>query len=124
MSAPTIEKFCIDFKRDNTKVRALDLPVQGILIEKLLWHFAFPFWFDDDVTNPRAVVESPEKYSKHYERAMNSDTSHPIDVLVWNWRYEILDGLHRLLRLYVEGNKTIKIRVVPQEKIPEIMKDR
>lgn len=122
MPSLTITKFCIDFKWDNKKVWALDLPVQEIAIEKLLRHFAFPFWFDDDVTNPWAVIDNPEIHKEHYTQSMETDISYPIDVLIRNGRYEILDGLHRLVKHYVLGNKVVPIRIVPKENIKDILK--
>jgi hypothetical protein len=38
-------------------------------------------------------------------------------------RWLILDGLHRLMKLSVEGEEKVKVRIIPREKIPEILKD-
>ncbi|MDD4358760.1 MAG: hypothetical protein PHY30_03015 [Candidatus Pacebacteria bacterium] len=36
-------------------------------------------------------------------------------------RWVILDGLHRLMKLYIQGNKIINVRIIPRGKIPEIV---
>lgn len=53
---------------------------------------------------------------------MDSDISYPLDIMNWKGRWLLLDGLHRLAKHYLLNNKTIKVRKVPTEKIPNILK--
>jgi len=53
---------------------------------------------------------------------MNSNLSHPIDVMENKGRLLILDGLHRLVKLKILGKNKIKIRKIPRSEIPNISK--
>lgn len=114
-----------DFRWEEEKVWKLRLPVKEMDIKKLVWHFDIPFWEKDgtDAYNlkPWAVIKQPKKHS-HYKRAMRVDLKHPIDIMRNKGRWVILDGLHRLLKAYVQGQKKVKVRIVPRSKIPRILK--
>lgn len=100
----------------------LDIEVIDMDIEKLLWHLDLPFWNykeEYDLT-PNMVLEDKEKYSKEYERILNSDISYPIDLFYYNDKYIILDGLHRLVKHKLLGNKIIKVKVIPKEIMDDI----
>ena len=56
----------------------------------------------------------------HREKIEKADISFPIDIMENKGRWVILDGLHRLVKLYENGAKKIKVRIIPREKIPEI----
>lgn len=114
-----------DFHWDNEKVWALDLPTKEIPIDDLSWHFDIPFWSENNGfynLAPKTVLENKDKYADRIERIMVSDISYPLDVMEWKGRLLLLDGLHRLTKHYILGNKKIKVRKVPKEKIPQILK--
>lgn len=78
-----IEEVGFDFDWSESKVWALDFPVEEISLSDLAWHFDIPFWdFLDDNYNlsPNQVVSDPEKYKVEYDRTMKADLSHPIDI--------------------------------------------
>lgn len=115
-----------DFHWDEKKVWALDEPVKEMDINKLTWHFDIPFlWENGGVYNlvPRDVIENPNDHHLEYERTMKSDLKYPIDIMENNDRWLILDGLHRLMKADIEGQKIVKVRVIPRKRIPEILKD-
>ncbi len=117
----------MDFDWDAKKIWKLELPITEIAIKELLWHFEVPFWERDDTDDwnltPWEVVYKTE-YSKQHQKAVNdADLSYPIDIMEHNGRWLVLDGLHRLLKTYQLGNETIKVRIMPREKLAEVQKD-
>ena len=112
-----------DFDWSEQKVWALEIEPEEIGINELTWHFDIPFLWENGVYNlkPQEVIDNPESHKEEYERTMRSNTSHPIDIMENKGRWLILDGLHRLMKLYTRGEKTIKVRKIPREKIPEIL---
>lgn len=118
-----IEEVGFDFDWSEEKVWALDVPVTEMEIDELIWHFNIPFlWWSDDIYNlkPSEVIESPEKYQKEYDRTMESDLSHPIDIMENKGRWLILDGLHRLMKSSILGMEKVNVRIIPRDRIEEI----
>ncbi len=112
-----------DFDWDEKKVWSLDIPVTEMDVKELEWHFDIPFWNKDGiwyVLKPRDVINNPEEYKEEYSRTMKADLSHPIDIMKNKGRWLVLDGLHRLVKLAILGEKKVKVRIIPREKIPEI----
>lgn len=115
----TFDDWVSAFWRDNEKLHALDVPVEEMDIRELYWIMEIPFWEDSKnniVLTPREVVENLDKYPKHKKRLEVCDTSFPLDIMK-NRKGEwlTLDGLHRLVKLIMEGEKVIKVRKIPPE---------
>lgn len=120
-----IKEVGFDFKWDVRKVWALDVPTEEAPITDLTWHFNIPFWSSGDSSyslKPHDVIDSPDDNKIEYDRTMKADTSHPIDIMFWRGRWLILDGLHRLVKLSIQGAKTVKVRKIPQSAIKLITK--
>lgn len=120
-----IKDIGFDFNWNEKKVWALDVPVIEMDIEELTWHFDIPFhWYGDEVYNlkSREVIENPEKYKDEYDRTMKANLSHPIDIMENKGRWLILDGLHRLMKAYIQKMDKVQVRIIPRDKIPEIIK--
>ncbi len=119
-----IKEVGFDFKWENKKVWKLQVPVENMDISELEWHFRIPFWDGANCYDlkPIDVINSPKDHKKEYERTMNADISHPIDIMENKGRWLILDGLHRLVKAKILGNSEVKIRKIPRSKIPEIIK--
>lgn len=117
-----------DFRWDEKKVWALDVPVEEMPIGELTWHFDVPFiWSKPDGfydINPREVIDHPELHVEEYERTMRADIRHPIDIMFWKKRWLILDGLHRLMKQVIEGKDEVLVRKIPLEAIPLIRIDQ
>lgn len=116
-----------DFSWDNKKVWAIDAPVTEIDINELTWHFDIPFLGKNGgVYNltPREVLGNTEIHPEEYERTRNADISYPIDIMENKGRWLILDGLHRLMRLSLEGAATVRVRIIPRSYIPRILKTK
>lgn len=112
-----------DFDWSEPKVWALGVPVEEINVDELAWHFDIPFWDEGGSYNltPREVIDNQETHKEEYERTMKADTSHPIDIMENKGRWLILDGLHRLVKLFISGEKSAKVRKIPRKLIPEIL---
>lgn len=118
-----IKEVGFDFHWEEEKVWALDLPVEDIPISDLEWHFDIPFWFKQGGyydLKPREVIENPKEHVWEYGRTMSADLTYPLDIMFWKGKWLLLDGLHRLVKAYVLGHKTVKVRKVPTDKIPLI----
>jgi hypothetical protein len=42
----------------------------------------------------------------------------------WRGRWLLLDGLHRLTKAKMTGQKKVKVRKIPREAIPKIKKEK
>jgi hypothetical protein len=118
-----IQKYGFDFHWDNKKVWSISVPVEEIDIDELLWSLDKPFWTNIRKCDlcPMQVVENLDSYPLHKERILNADTSHPIDIMqnqLGKWLF--LDGVHRFVRLLIEGNTKIKVRKFSRDMIPLI----
>lgn len=104
---------------NTLKFRELPLPIVQINLEKLLWHFAMPVWekdgTDDWNLTPQEVINKEAKTSTHQEKVQAADTSYPIIVTEYNSRFVILDGVHRLTKAFMNGEKTINAKIIPSE---------
>lgn len=121
-----IKEVGFDFNWDEKKVWALDLPVEEMAINDLVWHFDIPFlWTKPDGyydLKPNEVLANPSQHTEEYERTLKADLSHPIDIMQWRGRWLILDGLHRLMKASIQGQEKVNVRKVPQSAIPAITK--
>lgn len=118
-----IKEVGFDFDWKEEKVWALDVPVEDMDILELVWHLDIPFWNKPggyyDLT-PIQVLAEPEKYSEEYNRTMKADLSHPLDIMFNKGRWLLLDGLHRLVKARMLGQKIVKVRKIPKSMIPQI----
>lgn len=113
-----------DFDWDPKKVWALDEPAIELPVSMLTWHFDIPFWNSEgtDAYNltPKEVIAYPEKEPTHWRLVQDANTDYPIDIMENKGQWLILDGLHRLVKEYVAGKTTVKVRKIPRNRIPEI----
>ena len=104
---------------NSVALRDLSLPIVDVEIEKLIWHFDMPVWekdgTDDWNLTPRDVINRNEGSEAHQKRVGEANTSYPILVTKYKGRLVILDGIHRLVKGYEQGEKTIKAKIIPNE---------
>ena len=121
-----IQENGFDFHWDKYKLWALDIPVEDMDVSLLEWQLDLPFWEHDGKKYnlcPRRVLENIDLYEDHKNRILKADISHPIDVMEnQNGKLEILDGVHRLVKLMFKGNKKVKVRKIPRDNISLIEK--
>lgn len=121
-----VAKVGFDFSWDEKKIWALNEPVTSMSVKDLEWHFDIPFWNENgEIYNlsPRDVMDYPELHEVEWQRVQKADTSHPLDVIENKGRWMLLDGLHRLVKLHLEGKKNVLVRIIPHSRIPEIASD-
>ncbi|MFA6340797.1 MAG: hypothetical protein WCX27_00950 [Candidatus Paceibacterota bacterium] len=113
-----------DFHWSEEKVWALDIPVEEIYINNLVWHFDIPFLWEKGVYDlkPQEVIDNPDMHKKEYERTMKADLVHPIDIMENKGHWLILDGLHRLMKAYILKIDKVQVRKVSREHIHKIEK--
>lgn len=124
----TEHSFDLPFWRDNQKLWNLDVPVEDMNVDKLLWILDVPFWEDEEgniVITPNEVINNLDNYPKHRDRIQSADTSHPLDIMKnKNGQWLTLDGLHRLVKLILDNESTVKVRKIPPEIIHLTAKDK
>ena len=110
---------------DEDKIWALDLPVSKINIKDLEWHLDCPFWEHDNgeryTVTPRDVLEKVIGTNKEQERVLRADVTFPIDIYFNKDKWLVLDGLHRLVKLYGTGVTDISVRIITNDKLPLIL---
>ncbi len=104
---------------NTIKLRELPLPIVEIDIEKLIWHFEMPVWEKDETDDwnltPWEVIRKDKGTTAHQKKIEKADTSHPIIITRYNSRYVILDGVHRLAKVYMNGGKKMKAKIIPKK---------
>ena len=109
---------------EEEKIWALDLPVQEIDIEKLLWHLDVPYWENDAgqrwKVTPRDVIDGKDGALYERMRTDRADTSFPIDLFEHKGKIFVLDGLHRLVKLFMQGKQKFRVRIIPADRFSEI----
>ncbi len=72
--------------------------------------------------SPIEVITEPMRSPHQIERIEKSDESYPIDMLRFEEKLWILDGVHRLAKLYRSDAKLVRLRIHP-ESVIEIIKN-
>ncbi|MDB5260481.1 MAG: hypothetical protein JWN37_712 [Candidatus Nomurabacteria bacterium] len=110
---------------DEKKIWAIELPTSEMNAENLLWHLDIPYWTSDDgkefVVTAKDLVNKAPNSTKEWDRMMRADLSFPIDIIYYRGRWVILDGVHRFIKAYIQGEKKVSVRVFPEERLSEIM---
>ncbi len=105
-------------------VWALDLPVEKIDIERLTWHLQIPYWENDLgerwTVSPYDVINKEPETKNEQQRVKDADISFPLDLFENEGKLFVLDGLHRLVKLYSQGEKEVSVSIVPRERFSEV----
>ena len=104
---------------NTVMLREVALPIIEIDIENLVWHFDMPVWAKDGTDDwnltPLEVINKGTGTSVHQKRVVDADTTYPIIVTDYRSRLVILDGVHRLVKVYMGREKKIKAKIIPME---------
>lgn len=104
---------------DVLKLRELALPIVEIELEKLLWHFDMPVWAKEGTEDwnltPWQVIHKEEGSGMHQKRVFDADTQYPIVLTEYNGRLAALDGVHRMVKIYIQGGTKIAAKIIPAE---------
>lgn len=112
-----IKKYAFDFEVDVEKLHKLKAPITNITFANLEWHLDITPWDHEGrplAIGPRQVLNNPSQYARHYARIIGSDISFPLDISYNNGRWVIIDGLHRLTKIFMAGaqkNDLVAVRV-------------
>jgi len=124
----TINWNCLGFPSgnwDERKIWAIALPSEEMHIREFLWLFKIPYWESDNeeefIIRPWDVIYRRPGSTKQWIRTQKADLSFPIDVLYYKGNWIVLDGVHRLVKAYLQNKKTISVRIFPEERLNEIM---
>ena len=101
-----IKKYAFEFEIDVEKLHKLSNPVINIPFATLKWHLDITPWDYEGRpfgVGPRQVLNNPSQYAQHYARIRCADTSFPLDIAYNNGRWVIIDGLHRLAKIFIAG---------------------
>jgi len=115
-----IKKVGFPFNWEEDEVWNLNVPTECMGIDELIWHFDIPFWETDGgdySLKPRDVIHSPDKYPSHKKRIEGVDIAYPLDILKnpKTGYWTLLDGLHRLVKIFMTGAKTVSVRKISLE---------
>ncbi len=70
--------------------------------------------------SPKNVIDNPKKYKEDYKRIMNSNLKFPIVIANNN----IVDGVHRLTKAYLQKKKEIKAYIFDGELLEKFLIDK
>ena len=123
-----LQTHILPFNWDVKLVWSLSTSIQEIGREEFDYLLALPFWssvpnfgmlFD---VSPIEVIKRPNRFPHQYRRILQADTKFPIEIIEYSNRNWILDGVHRLAKMYLKDNEIIKVRIHPSDVIPVIKK--
>lgn len=121
-----LAKFVLPFNWDVKSLWALKCVVQERRREEFDYLLELPLWSSQpnagmrfDVS-PITVIHEPTLAPHQMERITNTDVSYPLEFLDYRNRCWILDGVHRLAKLYISGSSKVNVRIHDESVIPHI----
>jgi hypothetical protein len=117
----------LDFHWDLERLWRLDLPVTELPVAAIERHLRLPLWsFEDQpfAVSPADVAADPIRFHKQYARTMAADLSYPIHLLNRRPHPTVLDGVHRLHKASLLGHRTVKVKLLPIDRLSEIAMPR
>lgn len=105
---------------DAEKLASLPIPVVDFEIKDLLWNFDLPLWGTDGESwnlTPRDVINNVPGSAAQRKRVETVDMKYPILIHKKNEKWLIIDGVHRLVWAYLNGQQTIQTKIISEELI-------
>jgi hypothetical protein len=121
-----LQTHILPFNWNLKLVWGLSTPVQKVFREKFDYLLELPLWssipnsgmlFD---ISPIEVLKNPSRFSHQYIRILQSDTAFPIELIEHNNRIWILDGVHRLAKMFLWEKQFINVRIHPNDVVSNI----
>lgn len=116
-----LEEVYVDFYWSQKKLWGLDLSITNLEISELDWILDYPVWYLDQYPVPKMILKNPTLDAGHWKRIEEADLSFPIHVIRWKGRLLILDGIHRLLKARLLGHISIKVKLVEERHVHDIL---
>ncbi|MBU1036683.1 hypothetical protein KKF32_01440 [Patescibacteria group bacterium] len=114
------------FVYEYPKIWKLDIPSEEMPITELEFNLDIAYLekegTDDWNLTLRELINFPEKEPSHYKKIKNAQLEYPIGIYFFRGSWKILDGVHRFCKAVMEGKKTISVRKITDEMIPDILK--
>ena len=114
---PILVDHILPFNWDVRKVWQLSADVIDEQVEPFLYLMDLPLWSDVPYSgmlfniSPSEVLNNPKRSPHQMNRVLSADTLYPLDFLTMNSKLWILDGVHRLAKLVMQGDDNLSIRV-------------
>ena len=117
----------LPFQWDVQKVWQQEAEVSPEPLADLSYLLDLPLWsslpnrgmlFD---ISPREVIACPHTSPHQHRRILKADSNYPIDLMRYQERLWILDGVHRLAKLFLMETDLVKVRFHSEEIIPPIL---
>lgn len=122
-----IRPYILPLNWDNRKVWALDIFTDVEAVSDFTWMTSTAWWGEKNKAwfciKPMDVLRDPSVSPAHWERIQNADKSLPIHAVRRNGRSVIVDGLHRLCALWMDGEEWVKVKWLKPEHLPLIVTD-
>jgi hypothetical protein len=104
------------FRWNKQSLWALPTGVDVLRMTEIEWHLDLPVWSSNPPAPlfdlaPRVVLENPAVHEGHWNRLHAADTTYPLDMFQQSGRWVIMDGYHRLAKLYVDGAESVRVRM-------------
>lgn len=116
----------LPFNWDVQKVWHLEAPLVWMDIAELTYLLKLPLWssvphqgllFD---VSPMDVIRTPSTCIHQSKRVQGAQLRYPIDMLQFQEKLWILDGVHRIAKHVIEGSARIQVRIHDESIIPII----
>ena len=116
----------LPFNWDVTKVWSLPATINQAPIQDFTYLLELPLWssahgqgmlFD---TRPMDVLNHPERFPHQTQRIQQAETGHPIEMIMYQNRKWILDGVHRIAKLYGQEATQVAVRTHTEDIVPLI----
>lgn len=116
---------------DDNKIYSVDMMIAyihlfrptpiKILIDDYIHVLDFKGWGTPSTPiSPKMVLNNPVKYKDEYKRIQNADLTYPIIISNNN----IVDGVHRLTKAYIENKKQINAYVFDKALFKKFLVDK
>lgn len=118
-----IRKYWYSIDWDVETLWALDLPVEIVDLDRLIWHLDVPIWADRGrpySVTPRQVMDAPAQFHVEAARIAAADLAYPLEVFENKGRLMILDGVHRMARAVQLGHESLNVRFAPASAVTRL----
>ncbi|MDO8504853.1 MAG: hypothetical protein Q7S36_03295 [Candidatus Liptonbacteria bacterium] len=105
---------------DAEKLGSLHIPIVDFEIKDLVWNFDLPLWGKDGESwnlTPWDVINEVPGSASQRRRVENVDMKYPILIIKKKDNWLIIDGVHRLVKAYLNGQQVILAKIIKKDLI-------
>ena len=123
----SVRDVILPFDWDVTKVWALNAPTKQEKRTNFDYLLYYPLWSSEPKKgmlfdlSPMTVIDFPNSSVYQTERLASVDVSIPIDVLEYEGESWLLDGSHRIARLYIDALPDLMVRRHDESVLDQIL---